>query len=82
MCLRKYTKPAISRLGKSFKVWLTLDLYFIITHFGANNAYTFCGKKMTTSVSNLSETLFPQYIMDVTPVSRDVATSNASVELE
>lgn len=37
---------------------------------------------MTTFVSNFSETLFPQYIMDVGTVSMDVATSNVSLELE
>lgn len=43
--LRKRTTPALSRQGKAFKVWFTLDLYFIITYFGANYAYTFRGKK-------------------------------------
>jgi len=45
MHLQKRTKPAISRRGKSFKVWFTVDLHFIITYFGANYAYTFWGKK-------------------------------------
>lgn len=32
----KRAKPAISRGGKSSKVWFRLDLYFIITYYGTN----------------------------------------------
>lgn len=36
MHLRKHTNTAISGDGKCIKTWFTLDLYWIITYFGAN----------------------------------------------
>lgn len=36
MHLRNQSNRSLSRDGKCFKIWFTLDLYWIITYFGAN----------------------------------------------
>lgn len=72
----KQARKRSSRSGSRLIYTLSLPILVQIMHILSE------AEKMTTFVSNFSETLFPQYIMDVGTVSMDVATSNVSLELE
>lgn len=79
---RKTYKPSHKQARKNLQS--LVHTWFMLFHFlfRWNYAYSFWGKKMTKFVSNLSETSFPWYIMDVATVIGDITTSSVSLELE